>query len=89
MIQLAWSVLTLLLLITPHSASASLINTEAAVSFPVSPATGISLQGSTSGWAFSLDEPKSLTHLGIYNHNQESLASDESGFGMRVAWSAT
>jgi hypothetical protein len=78
-IQLAWSVLTLLLLIMPHSVSASLINTEAAVSFPVSPATGIGLQGSTGGWAFSLDEPKSLTHLGIYNynHNQESLASDE------------
>jgi len=75
-IQLAWSVLTLLLLIIPHSVSASLINTEAAVSFPVSPATGVGVGDEMAGWTFTLDEPKTLTHLGIYNYNenQESLA---------------
>ena len=67
-----------LVLIMPHSVSASLINTEAAVSFPASPATGIGFTNHSAGWLFTLDDPKSLTHLGIYNydHNQESLAGN-------------
>ncbi|NQT39843.1 MAG: hypothetical protein HQ581_20280, partial [Planctomycetes bacterium] len=53
-------------------AMADLTGTEPAVTFPTNPRTGIGVpqpDGLTVGWSFTLDSPRTATHLGMYNYN--------------------
>lgn len=57
----------LLLSVANGQASASLIGTEAAVSFPFPSAIGAGNSGYTVGWTFTVDDIKTATHLGVFN----------------------
>lgn len=73
---------TFLCLGLTSQASAVLVGTEAAVSFPATGTQGIGVTPFTVGWSFSLDDDRRLTHLGIYNFNNSGQANTDRQIGV-------
>jgi hypothetical protein len=63
----------LLASVGPVAAATSLIDSEAAVSFPRAGVGGIGVANYTVGWAFTLDSDRTLTHLGTYILTNEGV----------------
>lgn len=75
-------VVTFLCLGLTSQAHAVLVGSEAAVSFPATGTTGVGVTPFTIGWSFSLDNDRSLTHLGIYNWNNTGQADFDRQIGV-------
>ena len=65
-----------------QATSATLSDSEAAITFSQQGILGVGVQGNTVGWGFSLDEEKTLTHLGIYNFNGSGSADSDRQIGI-------
>ena len=66
-------------------ATAGLVGTEPAVTFPTDPRTGIGAPqpaGLTMGWSFMLDSARKATHLGMYNYNFSGSSDQNREIGL-------
>ena len=83
-----WLVAFVVVLVTSlgGQAMADLVGTEAAVWFPTSGRTGVGAGTQTRGFTFTLDNARTLTHLGMYNYN----GTGESAFDRQIGvWGAS